>query len=192
LVISDKKILLFNEWDCSEINVNDEGLKRYISFRPCLLPHSSGRHEHKRFHKSYIHIVERLVNKLMSPGRNNGKKMLAMNAMRQAFKIIEYKTSLNPVQVLVNAIVNSAPREETTRISYGGIVFHSSVDSAPQRRVDVGLNLIAQSIKSDSFNNLKSFEELIAEQIILAGQNDPRSFAVKRKQDMERVALAAR
>lgn len=192
MVISDKKILLFNEWDCSEINVNDEGLKRYISFRPCLLPHSSGRHEHKRFHKSYIHIVERLVNKLMSPGRNNGKKMLAMNAMRQAFKIIEYKTSLNPVQVLVNAIVNSAPREETTRISYGGIVFHSSVDSAPQRRVDVGLNLIAQSIKSDSFNNLKSFEELIAEQIILAGQNDPRSFAVKRKQDMERVALAAR
>ena len=192
MVVSDKKILLFNEYDCSNIEVNDEGLKRYISFKPCLLPHSSGRHEHKRFHKSYIHVVERLVNKLMSPGRNNGKKMLAMNAMNRAFKIIELKTGMNPVQVLVNAIVNSAPREETTRISYGGIVFHSAVDSAPQRRVDVGLALIATAIKSDSFNNLKSFEELIAEQIILAGSNDPRSFAVKKKQDMERVALAAR
>ena len=52
--------------------------------------------------------------------------------------------------------------------------------------------LFFTAIKSDSFNNLKSFEELIADQIILAGQNDPRSFAVKKKQDMERVALAAR
>lgn len=192
MVLSDQNILLYNEWDCSNIEIKDEGLKRYISFKPSLLPHSSGRHEHKRFHKSYIHIVERLVNKLMSPGRNNGKKMLAMNAMRRAFKIIEVKTSQNPVQILINALINSAPREETTRISYGGIVFHSAVDSAPQRRVDVGLNLLAQSIKSDSFNNLKSFEELIAEQIILAADNDPRSYAVKRKQDIERVALAAR
>lgn len=192
MVLSNRNILLFNEWDCSNIEVKDEGLKRYISFRPCLLPHSGGRHEHKRFHKSNVHIVERLINKLMSPGRNNGKKMLAMNAMRQAFKIIHIRTGDNPVQVLVNAIMNSAPREETTRISYGGIVFHSSVDSAPQRRVDIGLNLIAQSIKSNTFNSLKSFEELIADQIVLAAENDTRSYAVKRKQDIERVALAAR
>ena len=128
----------------------------------------------------------------MSPGRNNGKKMLTMNAMNRAFKIIQIKTGMNPVQVLVNAIVNSAPREETTRISYGGIVFHSAVDSAPQRRVDVGFNLFASAIKTVSFNTLKCYEDLFAVQIILAGQYHPRSFAVKKKQDMERVALAAR
>lgn len=192
MVLSNQKILLFNKWDCTEIEVKDKGLKRYISFRPSLLPHSGGRHEHKRFHKSYLHIAERLINKLMSPGRNNGKKMLAMNAVRQAFNIIEIKTKQNPVQLLVDAISNAAPREETTRISYGGIVFHSAVDSSPLRRVDIGLSLIAHAIQSGTFNSLKSFEELIAEQIILAANKDPRSYAVKRKQDIERVALAAR
>ena len=114
MVLSNQKVLLFNKWDCSDIEVKDEGLRRYISFRPSLIPHSGGRHEHKRFHKSYLHVVERFVNKLMSPGRNNGKKMLAMNAVRQAFNIIEVRTKQNPVQVLVNAISNAAPREETT------------------------------------------------------------------------------
>lgn len=192
MVLSNQKVLLFNKWDCSDIEVKDEGLRRYISFRPSLIPHSGGRHEHKRFHKSYLHVVERFVNKLMSPGRNNGKKMLAMNAVRQAFNIIEVRTKQNPVQVLVNAISNAAPREETTRISYGGIVFHSAVDSSPLRRVDIGLSLIANSIRSGTFKNLKSFEELIAENIILTANNDVRSYAVKRKQDIERVALAAR
>jgi small subunit ribosomal protein S7 len=193
LVLSNRKILLFNRWDCTGIEVKDEGLKRYISFPPRLIPHSGGRHEHKRFHKANLHIVERFVNKLMSPGRNNGKKMLVMNAVKYAFEMIEIRSGgQNPVQMLVNAVANAAPREETTRISYGGIVFHSAVDSAPLRRVDIGLNLIAQSIKSEAFNSLKSFEELITDQIMLTASNDTRSYAVKRKQDIERVALAAR
>ena len=67
-----------------------------------------------------------------------------------------------------------------------------AVDSSPLRRVDIGLSLIANSIRSGTFKNLKSFEELIAENIILTANNDVRSYAVKRKQDIERVALAAR
>lgn len=186
------KILLFNKWDCSNIEISDEGLGRYINFHPSLLPHSGGRHEHKRFHKGYLHIVERLVNKLMAPGRNCGKKLKILLAMERAFTLIELRTGINPVQMLVNAIINAAPREETTRISYGGIVFHSAVDSAPQRRVDIGLKLLAQSVKNESFNSIKPLEELIAESIIYASTNDSRSFAVKKKQDMERMAMAAR
>ena len=186
------KILLFNKWDCSEIEIVDEGLSRYITFHPSLLPHSGGRHEHKRFHKSYLHIVERLVNKLMSPGRNCGKKLKILSAVEKAFTLIELRTGENPVKVLVNALINSAPREETTRISYGGIVFHSAVDSAPQRRIDIGLKLLAQSVQNESFNSIKPLEDLIAESIILASTNDSRSFAVKKKQDIERMALSAR
>ncbi|MFW9930130.1 MAG: 30S ribosomal protein S7 [Candidatus Thorarchaeota archaeon] len=191
-MVEIKNILLFNKWDCSNIEIKDEGLSRYISFHPSLLPHSGGRHEHKRFHKSYLHIVERLVNKLMSPGRNCGKKLKVLSGIEKAFYIIELRTGKNPVQVLVDAIINTAPREETTRISYGGIVFHSSVDSAPQRRVDIGLKLIAQSVINESFNSIKPFEELIADSIILSASNDSRSFAVKKKQDIERMALSAR
>ena len=110
---------LFGLWDCKKVEVKDISLVRYINLKDRLVPHSAGRHEHKRFHKSYVHIVERLANKLMSPGKNTGKKILALNAVKSALNIIELKTRDNPIQVLVDAIINCAPREETTRISYG-------------------------------------------------------------------------
>jgi small subunit ribosomal protein S7 len=187
-----EEMKFFGLWDCKDVEVNDISLVRYINLKNRLVPHSAGRHEHKRFHKSYVHIVERLANKLMSPGKNTGKKILALNAVKSALKIIELKTGNNPVQVFVDAIVNCAPREETTRISYGGIVYHTAVDSAPQRRVDVALRLLAMSVRKASFNNVRAFDEILAEQLIQASTNNPNSNAIKRKQDIERVALSAR
>ena len=72
--MNETNFKLFGKWDCSEIEISDPGLRRYINLNPVLVPHSAGRHEHKRFHKSNVHIIERLANKLMSPGRNTGKK----------------------------------------------------------------------------------------------------------------------
>ena len=189
---TSENIKIFGIWDCNDIEITDIGLKRYINLEERLLPHSSGRHEHKRFHKSYVHIVERFANKLMSPGKNTGKKNLTMNIVKDALQIVELKTNKNPIQILVNAVVNCAPREETTRISYGGIVYHTAVDSAPQRRVDVSIRLLANSVKKSSFNNVRAVDEILAEQLILAGTNNPNSSAIKRKQDIERVALSAR
>ncbi|MCK5342730.1 MAG: 30S ribosomal protein S7 [Candidatus Heimdallarchaeota archaeon] len=183
---------IFGLWDSQDVEVDDISLKRYINLEERLLPHSSGRHEHKRFHKSYVHVVERLANKLMSPGRNTGKKILALNIVKTAMQIIELKTNKNPIQVVVDAIVNCAPREETTRISYGGIVYHTAVDSAPQRRVDVAIRLLANAVRRASFNNVRAVDEILAEQLILAGTNNTNSSAIKRKQDIERVALSAR
>ncbi|MHA1995212.1 MAG: 30S ribosomal protein S7 [Candidatus Hodarchaeales archaeon] len=183
---------IFGLWDSQDVEVADISLKRYINLEERFLPHSSGRHEHKRFHKSYVHIVERLANKLMSPGKNTGKKILALNIVKAAMQIIELKTNQNPIQVIVDAIVNCAPREETTRISYGGIVYHTAVDSAPQRRVDVALRLLANAVRRSSFNNVRAVDEILAEQLILAGTNNTNSSAIKRKQDIERVALSAR
>jgi len=189
---ASENMKIFGIWDCNEIEITDIGLKRYINLEERLLPHSSGRHEHKRFHKSYVHIVERFANKLMSPGKNTGKKNLTMNIVKDALQVVELKTNKNPIQVLVNAVVNCAPREETTRISYGGIVYHTAVDSAPQRRVDVSIRLLANSVRKASFNNVRAVDEILAEQLILAGTNNPNSSAIKRKQDIERVALSAR
>ena len=189
---ASENMKIFGLWDCQDIEITDIGLKRYINLEERLMPHSSGRHEHKRFHKSYVHIVERFANKLMSPGKNTGKKNLTLNIVKDALKLVELKTNKNPIQVLVDAVVNCAPREETTRISYGGIVYHTAVDSAPQRRVDVAIRLLANSVRRASFNNVRSVDEILAEQIISAGTNNPNSNAIKRKQDIERVALSAR
>ena len=121
-----------------------------------------------------------------------GKKQKLIFAIRNAFAIIEAKTSVNPIQVFVDAIQHSAPREETTRISLGGISYQQAVDIAPQRRVDLGLKIIVQSIVGLAYNNITTFEELLAKELILAAKNDPGSKAVKRKDEIERVAVSAR
>ena len=89
-------------------------------------------------------------------------------------------------------IIYSAPREETTRITWGGVAQHSSVDIAPQRRVDLALRYLAEAIKQKSFNNIKSVDEIVAEELILASNNDLNSAAVKKKAEVERIALSAR
>lgn len=186
------EIKLFGKWDLSEVSVSDLGLQRYISLKPVYFPHSGGRNQDQRFKKAEMNIVERFVNKLMKKGKNAGKKQKAINIVRVAFEIIYERTGNNPVQVLINAICKVAPREETTRLTYGGVAQHISVDVAPSRRVDLALRFIANAIKQKSFNNIKSVDEVVAEELIVASTGDQGSSAVKRKQEIERIALSAR
>ena len=186
------EFLLFGKWSFEGIEVRDPGLKRYISLKPILIPHSMGRHEHHRFAKSEVNIVERLVNQLMRPGKNAGKKARAIKFVKNAFEIIHLQTGRNPIEVLVRAVENAAPCEDTTRIMYGGVVYHIAVDIAPQRRVDLALRWIAEGARQAAFSNPKSFEECLAEEIIAAANNDLKSYAIQRKNELERIALHAR
>jgi len=190
--LKDRNIKLFGKWDWEGIEIKDPGLRDYICLKPVYLPHSGGRHAKRRFGKADVNIVERLINKLMRGGRNTGKKHLAYNIVKKAFDIIYLRTGKNPIQVLVDAIQNAAPREETTRIAYGGIVYHVAVDVAPQRRVDLALRFIAEGAKMAAFSNPKSIEECLADEIILAANNDPKSYAIRQKDEIERIAAASR
>ncbi|MEM2109307.1 MAG: 30S ribosomal protein S7 [Candidatus Odinarchaeota archaeon] len=198
-------IKLFNKWDYDNLQVNDLGLQRYISLKPVVLPHTGGRHEHRRFGKSEVPIVERFVNRLTSVGLAKGKggkhikmcvatgkKQTAITIVKNAFEIINLKTGKNPIQVLIDAVINSAPREDTTRISYGGVVYHQSVDMSPQRRVDIALRFLAQGALKASKKNSSTIEECVADELIAAAENNPKSYAVSRKEERERVAAAAR
>ena len=186
------EIRLFGKWSFVGVDVRDPGLKKYISLKPIWLPHTGGRHEHRRFGKAEVPIVERLMNKLMHPGRNGGKKHLAYNIVKTAFDIIYLRTGENPLQILVRAIENSAPREETTRITYGGITYRVSVDVSPQRRVDLALRFIAEGARNCAFNNPKPIEECLADELLLAASGDLNSHAVKQKEEIERIALSSR
>ncbi|MEM0372970.1 MAG: 30S ribosomal protein S7 [Sulfolobaceae archaeon] len=187
----DSEIKVFNKWS-TNVEIRDPSLKKYICVSPVYYPHSGGRHEHRRFGKAKVSIVERLINQLMRPGRNKGKKMLATNIVKMAFEIIHARTGQNPIQVLVRAIENAAPREEVTRIMYGGIVYYVAVDVSPQRRVDLALRHIVLGARGASFNNPKPIDEALAEEIIAAANNDPKSFAIRRKEEIERIALSSR
>jgi small subunit ribosomal protein S7 len=187
-----REIKLFGKWSFKGIEVKDPGLQRYISLRPVVISHSMGRHEHKRFRKANVNIVERVANNLMRPGKNAGKKAKVTNIVKNALEIVGLRTGKNPVEVLVKAVENSSPCEDTTRISYGGIVYHLSVDVAPQRRVDLALRHITDGARQSSVNNPRSIDECLAEELIMAGNNDQKSFAVAKRNEIERVAQASR
>lgn len=187
-----KEIKLFGKWSFKDVGVKDPGLQRYISLKPVVVPHSMGRHERKRFRKAGVSIVERLANNLMRPGKNSGKKAKVSNMVKNAFEIVNLRTGKNPIEVLVKAVENSAPCEDTTRISYGGIVYHLSVDVAPQRRIDLALRHIAEGARQASINSPRSIDECLAEELIMAGNNDMKSLAVAKRNEIERVAQASR
>ena len=198
--MSEQKLLLFRKWDTTEIEIKDLGLKTAISLKQVIIPLDFGRSALKRYNKGQVNIVERLSNKLMhfgkkyakNTGRQGGKKHHSLNIVKTAFEIIHLKTGKNPVEVLVRAVENSAPNEDTTRIVYGGTVYHVSVDVAPLRRVDLALRFIADAIKEATFSNPKPIEEYIAEHLILAANNDPLAPSIKKKNELERVAQASR
>jgi len=198
--MSEQKLLLFRKWDTTEIQINDIGLKTAISLKQIIMPMDFGRSSLKRFNKADVNIVERLANKLMhfgkkyakNTGRMAGKKIHSINIVRTAFDIIHLKTGQNPVEVLVRAIENSAPNEDTTRIVYGGTVYHVSVDVSPLRRVDLALRFIADAVKEATFSNPKPVEEYLAEHLILSAKNDHSAPSVKKKSELERIAEASR
>jgi small subunit ribosomal protein S7 len=186
------EVKIFEKWESEDIEVTDPGLEKYLSVKPILYPHSGGRHEHKRFRKSSLNIVERLVDNMMRPGRAGGKKAKAVGIVRNALEIINLKTNKNPVATLVKAVENTAPAEDVTRVAYGGIVYPISVDIAPQRRIDIALRFMTDGARQASYGNAKTIDECLAEEITYAAQRDNRSFAVRKRDEMERVALASR
>ncbi len=183
---------LFGKWDINEIEIKDPGLAQVVSLRPVVIPHSGGRHEKRKFWKYNVNIVERLVNRVTQTTRSGGRKAKAINIVKHTFEIISIQTGRNPVEVLVGALVNSAPREDTTRVSYGGIVYYQSVDISPGRRVDLAIRNMVAGAKRKSFKNRKSMAESLAEEIISAANNEETSFAVSRKRELERHAEASR
>lgn len=192
LSVRPLEVRLFGKWNFENIVIRDPSLKKYISLRPAYVPHTGGRHEHRRFGKAGVPITERLINHLMKHGRNTGKKHLAYNIVKSAFELIHLRTKENPLQVLVRAIENAGPREETTRIMYGGIVYHVAVDVAPLRRVDLALRYMTDGARQSAFKSARTIAECLADEVIAAASNDPKSYAITKKEETERIALSSR
>lgn len=196
-------IKLFGKWSWKSIRVRDPGLVRYISIKPVYIPHSFGRHEKTRFAKAHVNIVERFINRLITPGRERnlpktgrytGKKLHAMRIVESAFDIIEKKTGENPIQVFVRAVEHCAPREEYTSFRVAGIIKKFAVDISPQRRVDLALRFLVTGARQRAWRSPLSIAEALAEEIIEASKDpeNTNSIAITKKIELERIAEAAR
>lgn len=193
---------IFDLYDLGEIKVEDPGLKSAINLEPKLALKSHGRNFQK-FGQNKINIVERLMNKLavaghrgkkhrIEMGHTTGKYSKNMKIVLDAFKIVEKRTGKNPVAVLVKAIENAAPRDETTVIEYGGARYPQAVDVSPLRRVNLALKHIIHGASDKAFNKKKTIVQSLAEEIILAYEGNGESFSLKKKNEAEKQADSAR
>ena len=198
--ISNFKV--FDKYDVSGIVVQDLGLKSVINIKPKLIIKSQGRNVVK-FGQTKVNIIERLMNKLavgghrgkkhkLEKGNATGKYTKNMGIILDALEIIEKKTGKNPVQVLVTAIENIAPRDEITVIEYGGARYPQAVDVAPIRRVNLSLKYLIHGASDKAFNKKKTITQCIAEEIIMAAEKNGESFAIRKKKESESQADSAR
>ncbi len=182
---------IFDKWDIKEVEITDIGVRRHISLKPVSVLHSGGRHAKQQFEQSKVCIVERLINKMMRTEKNTGKKLKAYKIVKNAFELIYQDTGQNPVQVLVDAIQNAGPREDTIRLRFGGILVPKPVDVTSQRKVDQALLFIAQGAQRCAFRSKRSIERCLADEIINAARN-AKCYSISKKEEKERIAKAAR
>ena len=193
---------IFDLYDLSEIKVVDPGLKTIINLQPKLILKSHGRNFQK-FGQTKTNIVERLINRLgvaghrgkkhkIILGRSTGKYTKNAKIILEAFQLIGKKTNKNPVEVLVKAIENSAPRDEITVIEYGGARYPQAVDVSPLRRVGLALKYLVHGSSDRAFGKKKTIAQGLAEEITLASENNGESFAIKKKNESEKQADSAR
>jgi len=192
---------IFNLYSTGEVKIEDSALKRYLSLDEKLVLRSVGR-ARERFAKAKINVIERLANLIGVPGhrgkkhkiitRASGKYTKNMKIVLMALKIIEEKTKQNPIQVVVKAIENSAPRDEITVIEYGGARYPQAVDMSPSRRLAVSLRNIVHGAYDKSFNKKTKIQETLANEIMLAAEKSTDSFAMQKKNESEKQADSAR
>ncbi len=197
------EVKAFNRWDAVGVKVVDPGLISYITIAPRFLPKTGAKYAKQKFHKSKVFIIERIMNKMMvaghrakkhkiSSGHNSGKSQLVSRIMIKVLEQLEIKTKQNPLQVVITAIENAAPREEIIAIEYGGARYPKAVESSPQRRVDLAIRFIAQGAAAKAFNTKKSIEDCLIDELLAAYNLSPNSNAISKKNELERQADSSR
>ena len=191
----DSEFLLFGKYPYKE-KVDDISVFDLMAINTSksniIVPHTSGRYQVKRFRKAQCPIIERLTNSLMYHGRNNGKKCLAIKIVKQALDIIALTTGKNPIKVVLDAISIAGPREDSTRIGSGGAVKKTAVDVSPLRRVNIGIYLITCGAREASFRTSKNIAECLADELIACAAGTNSSYAIRKKEEIERAAKANR
>jgi len=199
----EDKVLTFGKYDSEEVEIGDDGLVRYINLENILSPRSKGRHTERQFYKSDVPITERLLTHMyvaghrgnkhyITSGQNTGKSEKLWNIIEEVFDNIYEQTDENPIQVLVDAIENSAPVEEVVTYQRGGARARKAVIMSPQRRVDVALRLLVQGAYEKRLASSEDAVETLTEELIGAADGNNQIRAVQTKERKEREAEGAR
>lgn len=196
------KFKIFDLYDTEGISIEDPGLKNVINLEPKLVLKSHGRSVGK-FGQTRINLVERLINRLSVAGHRGKKHRIILGSstgkyskntqiILEAFKLVEKRTGKNPVEVLLRAVEKASPKDEVTIIEYGGARYPQAVDVSPLRRVNLAIKHLIHGASEKAFNKKKAIAQALADEIILASEENGESFAIKKKNEAEKQADSAR
>jgi small subunit ribosomal protein S7 len=197
------EVKLFDKWTFNGVVVTDAGLQGYINLKPIIAPRTNGYYHNTPFYKTKVNIVERLMNRIqvtghkgkrhrMSSGHNTGKAKMITNMMVEILETLEKRTKENPIQVIVTAIENAAPREEVITIERSGARYAQAVDMAPTRRVDLVIRYLCQGAAQKAFNKKTAFKDALIDEIMDCFNFGDKSMAMSKKNEIEKMAAAAK
>jgi len=126
-------------------------------------------------------LVTKLINRIMI----DGKKGVAQTIFYDAMKMIEEKTSKDPMDVLNQALDNIKPALEVKSRRVGGANYQVPIEVRPDRSQALGLRWLVQYAR---LRGGHSMAENLANEIIDASEGT--GAAVKKREDTHRMAEA--
>jgi small subunit ribosomal protein S7 len=131
----------------------------------------------------------RLVTKLINRVMRDGKKSVAQKQVYKAFEIIK-GMDLDPIKVFAEAINNIKPSMEVRPRRIGGAAYQVPVAVRGSRKESLAIRWLIFGARSRPNSQYHTFAEKLVAEILDASKGE--GFAVKKRQDMERMAEANR
>lgn len=131
-----------------------------------------------------------MVTKLINRAMYDGKKSVAEGQVYKAFEIVEDELKKSALDAFREALVNVRPTMEVRPRRVGGAAYQVPMPVRGARQDSLAIRWIIEAARGRSNSQYHTFAEKLAAEIIEASREE--GGAVKKKQDMERVAEANR
>ncbi|MDR3262883.1 MAG: 30S ribosomal protein S7 [Clostridiales bacterium] len=126
-------------------------------------------------------VVTKFINQVMY----DGQRGTAQNLVYEAFKMIEQKSNLNPLDVFNKALENVMPALEVKARRVGGSTYQVPLEIRTDRRQTLGIRWIVNAARKRGEKNM---DAKIAGELLDAYNNSGSAF--KKKEETHRMAEA--
>jgi small subunit ribosomal protein S7 len=129
-----------------------------------------------------------LLTKLINRSMRDGKKSVAQREVYEAMELIKEKLGEDPVKIFAQAIENIKPSMEVKAKRVGGAAYQVPQPVRGPRKESLAIRWLVEVANQKSNSEFHTFAEKLAQELMDAFKGE--GAAVKKRQDMERVAEA--
>ncbi len=128
--------------------------------------------------------VEKFINYCMEQGKKNAARKIVYGA----FDLIKKDAKVeSPIEVFDTALKNTGPTVEVRSRRVGGANYQVPREVRPERRMYLSMKWIIDAARNKKG---KPMHQKLAEEILLASKNDATSEAIKKRENVHKMAEA--